>query len=204
MAHILESTEIKKKWPIYNQSQKSREDTFGIFLYEDQNGYHRLAIEKNKQQLKPVFTFHYLTDGHALLRKLIPAFELCPRLCFLQTAGEVCEGMREEYCHGACEHLEDPSSYNKRVAKAIASLQTEPTFAIIENGLNGDDQSCVLVWKGSFYGMGYIPLDTQLTDPEDVRNLLTPYKENLFIRNLVNAYAAKHPEKVRRLDLVNS
>lgn len=200
MAHILESTEIKKRWPVYNHSQKRWEDSYGIFMYEDQNGYHRLAIEKNKKQLRPVYSFHYLVDGHALLRKLIPAFQLCPRLCFLQTGGSECEGRKETYCLGACDQLEEPSLYNERVQLAIDSLKKEEaSYAIIEQGLSGDDQSCVLVWEGKFYGMGYIPNNTQIVEPEDIKSLVTPYKENLFIRNLVNAYAAKHPEKVRRL-----
>ena len=49
MACILESTEIKKIWPIFNHSQKRWEDIYGIFMYEDQNGYQRLAIEKNRK-----------------------------------------------------------------------------------------------------------------------------------------------------------
>lgn len=43
MAAILESTEIKRLWPAFNTSQKKAEDLFGIFVYEDQNGYMRLA-----------------------------------------------------------------------------------------------------------------------------------------------------------------
>jgi DNA polymerase-3 subunit epsilon len=45
--------------------------------------------------------------------------------------------------------------------------------------------------------MGYIPTDIQVSEPEELKNFLTPYKENLFIRNLVNGYAAKFPEKVK-------
>ena len=39
MACILESSEIKRLWPVFNYSQKRWEDEFGIFTYEDQNGY---------------------------------------------------------------------------------------------------------------------------------------------------------------------
>ena len=74
MAHILESAEIKRLWPIFNYSQKNGENVYGIFSYEDQNGYLRLAIEKNRQQLKPHYTFHYLADGHSILRKLPGSF----------------------------------------------------------------------------------------------------------------------------------
>jgi DNA polymerase-3 subunit epsilon len=199
MAHILESTEIKKLWPVFNYSQKNAERVYGIYLYEDQNGYYRLAIEKNKKHLKPVHTFHYLTDGHSILRKLIREYNLCPKLCFLQRDGAVCEGIKEKYCLGACEQEENIHEYNGRVEKAIESLSTKPTFAIIDNGLRAEEQSCILVWEGKFYGMGYISSDIQISDPQELKDLLTPYKENLFIRNIVHGYAARFPGKVKNL-----
>jgi DNA polymerase-3 subunit epsilon len=64
MAAILESTEIKRLWPIFNTSQKRQEEIFGIFVYEDQNGYMRLAIEKKRKYSNPVYTFHYKVDGY--------------------------------------------------------------------------------------------------------------------------------------------
>lgn len=200
MAHILESTEIKKLWPIFNYSQKGWEDTYGIFAYEDQNGYMRLAIEKNKKQLTPVCTFHRLIEGHDLMRKMIRNFQLCPKLCFMQTGQEKCEGIKEGYCKGACEQKEKALKYNYRVLEAIESLQTKPSFAIIEEGLNADEQSCILVIKGKFYGMGYINTDVQVTNLSTLQNLLTPYKENNYISNLINSYVLKYPGKVRILE----
>ena len=67
MAQILESTEIKKHWPRFNHSQKHWEDVYGIFTFEDQNGYLRLAIEKNKKYVKPVHTFQTLAEGHTIV-----------------------------------------------------------------------------------------------------------------------------------------
>ena len=136
-----------------------------VFLYEDQNGYLRLAIEKNKKQLKPVCTFHYLVDGHAILRKIIREFNLCPKLCFMQTDHGKCEGIKEKYCFGACELKEESADYNNRVMEAITSLQAQPSFAIFEKGLNANEKSCILVWKGKFFGMGYLPADIQITEP---------------------------------------
>src|SRR5258708_14334310 len=137
MACILESSEIKRLWPIFNYSQKRWEDVFGIYTYVDQNGYLRLAIEKNKKQLQPVHSFHYLVDGHSILRKLIKDFNLCPRLCFMQKATEPCDGT----CSGACEQKEKPPEYNERVKQAIDSFNEKPSFAILDRGLNGDDKS---------------------------------------------------------------
>jgi DNA polymerase-3 subunit epsilon len=202
MACILESTEIKKLWPIFNYSQKRREEFFGIYAYEDRNGYMRLAIEKNKPQLEPVYRFNKLIDGHDALRKLIREFELCPKLCFLQLGNEKCVGVNEGYCHGACESKEGPDKYNYRVLEAIESLKAQPSFAIIERGLSGNDHSCVLMLKGELYGMGYIPQDTQINDVETLKGFMTRYRDNSYVRNLVLNYAEKFPEKVRNLEEV--
>ncbi len=204
MACILESTEIKKRWPVFNSSQKRWEDVYGIYLYEDQNGYLRLAIDKNRKRLNPVYTFHYLVDGHAIIRKLIKDFKLCPKLCFLQKDPGKCEGINEGYCSGACEQLELPATYNSHVEKACESLRYHPSFAIVDKGLNGEDQSCILVLEGNFYGMGYIPTDVPISDIEVVKDHLTTYRENSFIRNLVNGYAARFPDKVIMLETISS
>jgi DNA polymerase III subunit epsilon len=200
MASILESTEIKKRWPIFNSSQKRWEDIYGIFLYEDQNGYQRLAIDKNRKRLNPVHTFHYLVDGHAIIRKLIKDFNLCPKLCFLQKDPGKCEGIREEYCFGACEQKESAVAYNERVKKACDSLRTQPSFAIIDKGLNSEDISCILVIEGEFYGMGYIPADAQIKNSETLKDYLTIYKGNSAIRNLISGYAARFPDKIVMLN----
>ncbi len=200
MACILESTEIKKRWPIFNSSQKRWEDTYGIFSYEDQNGYLRLAIDKNRKRLNPIYSFHYLVDGHAIIRKLIRDYHLCPKLCFLQKDNGHCEGINEGYCKAACQQLENPFDYNKRVNEACAALRSQPSFAIIDKGINGEDQSCILVCDGTFYGMGYLPADVMITNPESLKDYLTMYRENSFIRNLLNGYAARFPSKIIKFE----
>jgi len=160
--------------------------------YEDQNGYLRFAIEKNKKHLAPVHSFHYLVDGHSMLRKLIREFHLCPRLCFMQSSNEPCG----QECLGACDQREKPETYNKRVEEAMQALSSKPSFAIVDNGLNGDDRSCILVLNGKLYGMGYIPSDTPISDAETLKDHLQPYKENSFIRNLLHGFAARYPSKL--------
>lgn len=200
MACILESSEIKKRWPVFNSSQKRWEDIYGIFLFKDQNGYHRLAIDKNRKRLNPVYTFHYLVDGQAIIRKLIRDFNLCPKLCFLQNDNGTCEGIKEKYCFGACDQKETPEEYNERVTRASASLQSHPSFAIIDKGLNSEDKSCILVLNGEFYGMGYIPADAQISSIETIIDYMTVYKETSIIRNMVYGYAARFSGKVIMLN----
>jgi len=200
MACILESAEIKKRWPIFNSSQKRWEDVYGIYSYEDQNGLLRLGIDKNRKRLNPVHTFHYLADGHALLRKLIREYNLCPKLCFMQKDPGACDGRQEGYCYGACEQQEPAALYNARVQAAITSLKAQPSFAIIDQGLNGEDRSCILVTEGKFFGMGYLPAGVTAEDPETVKQYITMYRENSYIRNLVFGFAARFPQKIIKLD----
>jgi len=197
MASIMESAEIKKFWPEFNYSQKRREDSYGIYSFEDQNGYLRLAIEKNKKLLNPVHTFQYLVDGHSILRKLIREFDLSAKLCFLQK--DFGAEADEDNGSASIEVKEKAEEYNKRVAEAIASLSVRPSYAIIDKGLNDDEYSCILIDNGKFYGMGYLSSEIQITDPEQIKEYITPYKENGFIHKLVNSYAMKFPSKVVHL-----
>jgi DNA polymerase-3 subunit epsilon len=82
------------------------------------------------------------------------------------------------------------------VERAIRSLHGSPSFAIMDQGMNGDDRSCVLVIEGAFYGMGYIPKGMVAADTKSLLPYITPYRENSYIRNLVTGHAARFPEKV--------
>jgi DNA polymerase-3 subunit epsilon len=196
MAFILESIEIKKIWPEQNHSQKRFEPTFGLYSFEDRKGYMRLCIEKKKKNLRPLYTFNLIAEGHGLLQKLMQQFQLCPKLCFLQAENIPCQLLHEKKCHGACEQQESAKDYNKRVAECIRHLDKElPSFALIDNGLGQEEQSCILMEKGRFYGMGYVPADISITTIEELKYRITPYAENDYIRGLVYQHAARYPFK---------
>ncbi len=196
MAFILESIEIKKIWPEQNRSLKRFEQTYGLYAFEDQKGFIRLGIEKKKKNLPPLYTFGLLMEGQGLLRKLIPKFGLCPKRCYLQSEQVGCQGEGQFSCDGICERVESPESYNRRVQDCINHLQKElPSFAILDQGLEEAQQSCILMERGRFYGMGYLPSDSAVHTMDDLKDYLTPYLENDYIRGLVYSHAAKYPYK---------
>ena len=197
MACILESTEIKHLWPAFNNAQKKPEDVYGIFMYEDQNGYMRLAIEKRRKNSNPVYTFHFKVDGHGVLKKLIREFSLCPKLCFIQTDNERCTGIDEGHCHGACEKQETATVYNTRVLEAIASLTKRPSYVVLDKGLSENELSCIMVVQGAFFGMGYLPKDFTEITYDAIKDYLKPYKENSYIRTLLHSHFTKFPDQVR-------
>ena len=81
MAFLLECIEIKRLWPVYNRSLKRFEPAYGLYVYEDRNGYLRLVLEKKKRQMVPVYTFSRMEDGRQLFQRLVREAELCPKLC---------------------------------------------------------------------------------------------------------------------------
>jgi DNA polymerase III subunit epsilon len=200
MAAILESTEIKRLWPVFNTSQKRQEEAFGFFVYEDQNGYLRLAIEKKRKNSNPVYTFHYKVDGYGVLKKLMKQFSLCPKLCFVQTDNDECIGIIEEHCRGACQRKEAPNDYNERVLEAIASLTQRSSYLVIDKGLTDSELSFIMVDQGTFLGMGYLPRDLQQISRETIQEYIKPYRENSFIRTLLLSHANNYPSQITSLD----
>jgi DNA polymerase III subunit epsilon len=196
MAFILESIEIKKIWPEQNRSQKRFEQTYGLYAFEDRRGYLRLCIEKKRKNITPFYTFGLLIEGHNLLVKLCKQFQLCPKKCFLQADNTPCLFKQENNCEENCEQNEDTVSYNHRVQECLLYLQNElPSFAILEEGLNHGERSCILMEKGRFYGMGYVPDHVTTEKIEELKGHITPYSENEYIRGLIYAYAARYPYK---------
>ena len=196
MAYLFECIEIKRLWPKYNRSLKRFEQVYGLYLFEDQNGYLRLAIEKRKKHMLPVYTFSLLAEGQSLLRKLIKQYELCPKLCFMQTDDSKCQGIHEHYCHGACEQKESRDIYNMRLGEAVRSLtESLPSFVLADNGRDRTEQSYVLIERGKFYGMGYLGSDIAVRDIEGLKDHITAYPENDYMRGLVYQYAARWPDK---------
>lgn len=180
MALILESAEIKRLWPEHNRSQKRFEHSYGLYSFEDQNGYLRLCIEKKKKHLQPLYTFSVLQQGYMLLRKLVKEFMLDEGLCYIHKT--------------ACTISEEPAVYNQRVLHAVTTLQQQlPTFALLGTGTYETQQGCLLVEQGRFYGMGYLPESYTVSNINDLKSSLTQYPDNEYIRGLVYQFAEKFP-----------
>ncbi len=198
MAFILEAIEIKRLWPAYNRSLKRFEHAYGLYSFDDQNGYLRLALDKKNKFSKPFYTFNKILDGQALLKNLIAEFNLCPKLCFVQRNNEPCISINEQICKKACEQIESPASYNERVIIALSKLKSAlPSFMVIDGGRNSAEKSCILIEEGQFYGMGYVSTDLKDQDITDLKKYLTPYASNDYIRNMVFNYSIRYPHKIR-------
>lgn len=197
MASLLESAEIKHRWPRFNAAQKKKEDSFSLFTFTDQHGYIRLALDKTKKNVSSLLQFSHQTEGHAVIRKMAKQHQLCLSLCFLHSQKGACEGVSLQQCKGACQQKESPVTYNARVQLAIEELVKEANFLIVDKGRNPKEKSTILVEKGIFYGMGYIPTTLNEADISTLKMHLTPYRSNRYIQQTIDDFRANFPDKIQ-------
>ncbi|ETZ21572.1 exonuclease domain-containing protein [Pedobacter sp. V48] len=196
MAFILEATEIKKLWPANNRALKRFEQKYSLYAFEDQKGYIRLGIDKFKKNTPALYSFNTILEGHNLLKVLIKEHLLCEKLCFIQRNRQACTAHEEGRCTGACVGKESAAAYNVRVKYAIEDLKKMlPTFAVIDKGRTEDEQSCLLVEEGKFYGMGYISHHADINAPEELKSALQPYPSNDYILHMILSHTEQFPQK---------
>lgn len=195
MASVLETIEIKRLWPKYNRAIKGYEASYGLYMYEDGNGFIRLAIDRKHKHLEAVKFFYNKYEGMAEIKRIANEFGLCYKLCFIDRSADA--ACSSENCKGACRQQEKSETYNTRVLKAVEQMKKElPSFAIREKSYFNNQDCCILMEDGKFYGMGYVDADFDLSLKNDLRTKLQTYPEYDFVRNLIKRYAAEQPEKV--------
>ncbi|MCX2574398.1 exonuclease domain-containing protein [Pedobacter sandarakinus] len=198
MALILEANEIKRLWPENNRTMKRYEHKYDLYVFEDQNGYQRLAIDKHKKNNKAIQSFNSLLEGYNFLNDLVEKYHLCAKLCYLQKTATKCLAHDNGQCFGACSGIETVAVYNKRLNSALSEVQqSQPSFAIVDDGRKENELSCLMVEKGKFYGMGYFTDMQYLSNGlASLKTELATYQSNSYILNLILNYAAQFPHKL--------
>ena len=193
-AIVLESAEIKRLWPKYNYSQKQPAQKFALYQFEDNRGYLRLAIDKKKKNIPSLYCFNLLHEGLVMLKKMIEEFALDEKLCFID---------KTPINEKDISFLDPPMVYNGKIKKAIEALEEQlPTFAVMDKGLKAGDKLCLLIERGSFWGMGYLPSSTAITTADELKMYLNPYADNDTIRNSIYSFVEKNPGK--RISLLST
>ncbi|MFT3980110.1 MAG: exonuclease domain-containing protein [Ferruginibacter sp.] len=186
-ALVLESAEIKRLWPKYNYSQKQPAQKFGLYSFEDGKGYIRLAIDKKKKNLRAHYHFNLLHEGLVMLIKMAEQFELDKKLCYID---------KTPITEKDIEFLDPPSHYNGKVKQALEELERQlPTFALVDEGLAENEKLYMLIERGSFWGMGYINAGQTINTLDALKEQLSPYADNDFIRNAVYSFVEMNPDK---------
>ena len=81
IALLLESEEIKRKFPKFNNAQKLWDRNYCIFKYIDQKGYIHLAIERYNVKKEVLKVFPDILSARSFLQEKMLEFELCAKYC---------------------------------------------------------------------------------------------------------------------------
>jgi DNA polymerase III subunit epsilon len=201
IALILESQEIRRLWPKYNLAQKYKVEEWGIFDYEDRNGYLRFCVNAIKKGTKPLITFTSKGDAWNFMWEKVKEFDLCPKLSGLQLAKGLCFSHQSGACKGACQGIESVKKYNKRAQKSIDSFfEVGESVAIIGQGRKMEEKSLVLVENGNYLGFGFLPKEETIGSMESARNFIKLSKDNRVVQNLVNSYL-RNPKEAKIITL---
>jgi DNA polymerase III subunit epsilon len=189
IALIFESQEIRRLWPKYNLAQKQKTEEWGIFEYEDRNGYKRFSVNQVSRGSRPLVKLATKGDAWNFLWEKVREFELCPKLCGLQVAKGLCFNFQTGECHGACMCVEPEKNYNHRVDQALFAFTNRgSTAAIIGRGRNSEEQSLILVDKGNYCGFGFFDKDVAINDFESAKTYVRSSVETPTVQNLINSY----------------
>jgi DNA polymerase-3 subunit epsilon len=191
IALLYECNEIKKLYPKYNQALKTNQGYYGLFRYEDQNGYIRLAFNKVTKNTSPEMVFFNESEVRNFVGKLVREFELCPKLCSLHNAPTACYNFPIGLCKGACCSQESTETYNARTEKALQSSKKRPTFAIRGKGRTPDEISWVVVENGNYKGFAFSDFYTPITTLEDIKNILTKQTHSPDTERIIAMYFPK-------------
>ncbi len=197
LALLLESSEIKTKYPKYNRSQKNKKDAIGLFSYEDQKGIIHLAFNKLKLVPNTLMNFYSVAACRNFLEKLCKEFTLCPKYCHLQTNVKACFHHQLKECKGVCCDRESVNDYNIRVQNAIDSIGLSLENRVIkEQGRTKNEIGFALILGGSYQGFGFIDktIAASFTNPEDYQFYLQPKKDNRDIQRILASYLKKKEE----------
>lgn len=189
IALILESQEIRKLWPRYNQAQKYRAEVWGIYDYEDRNGFLRFSVNLVTRGSHPLIRFSTKGDAWNFLWQKVREYNLCPKLSGLQVAKGLCFEYQTGGCNGACMGVETAGEYNGRAGQAVRSFHEKGnSVAIIGKGRDAHEQSLVLVEEGIYFGFGFLNRDVAIADVESARTYVRRSVETPTVQNLINSY----------------
>jgi len=193
IAQLKECEEIKTNKPIYNRALTKTLYLAQLESFVDENGYINLKIAKADARKKYITTFTNLQQARNNLFKITENYGLCQKLTGLYKSTEPCFSQTIKECNGACIQEESKEEYNKKVSAFIEKNSYENQhMLIIDRGRDIEERSVVYVEKGIFRGIAFFNLNYQIHNPEVLKSLLTPMKNNKDAQHIIQGYLRKN------------
>ena len=200
IALLLESEEIKRKFPRYNNAQKLWDRNYCIFRYTDQNGYVHLAIERFNRKKDVLKVFPDFLSARNFLHQKVIAHRLCAKYAHLQTVRnqkQACHNHELGFCDGACIGLEDTESYNGKIYAAIETFdESESTYYVIGKGRTEVEKSVVYVEKGHYLGFGFFDENTH-RDWNEIKDVIKWRPDTPDVQRILTGYLSRNSKDIK-------
>ncbi|WP_246535415.1 exonuclease domain-containing protein [Litoribacter ruber] len=197
LALLLEALEIKRLWPKYNRAQKRPSHSWGIYTYEDGNGYQRIQVGKVQKALKPIMTFYSHAEAWAEVQSGVRAFGFCPKLAGIQKSAHECYDYPLGKCEGACLGKESPETYNLKMEEWLNQGTVVSKQLLIKSaGRTRDEHAAIVFDNGILKAYGFISQEMEV-QAESILDYLTPVKPVLETGLILRSFLSRE-----KLDMV--
>lgn len=195
VALLLESEEIKKYQPVYNRTQLRNSFQYGIFGSLEIDGYLHFETRKLSGKGWPSDPFVVCSseeESNKILGRLVKKYSLCPHITGLERKlhpEKPCFDYTLQRCQGACIGREPAEAYNERAALAMHSWQfRHPNLFIFDKGRHREEKTIICIENGNYRGYGFADADLLGTNPEVIRDFITPKRPNREVNRLIHRY----------------
>ncbi|OFY82589.1 MAG: hypothetical protein A3F72_00445 [Bacteroidetes bacterium RIFCSPLOWO2_12_FULL_35_15] len=173
IALLLESEEIKKHKPKFNNRRKAESFTHSIDWFKDDKGIINFKIVEYENAENALMSFTTYFSARERLETLLDENSLCLRYCGLTDDEAICFNHQIKKCNGICAGEEEIEIYNKRATEILKRFIFEHSnFAIIDKGRTTDERSLILIENGQYNGFGYFDEYALLNSKEDFKNII--------------------------------
>lgn len=200
IALLKESEEIKINKPVYNRAQRRTGYQWGIYYFENKNGY--ICFEaralKDDKQLLSVFTSKERAKNQ--LKSLVDKYNLCQKFSGLYDASGCCFHYQIGMCKGACCEEEVPAAYNIRAREAMNGFVfSSENFLLIDCGRNNNERTVVKIINGKYRGYGFFDINEVGFGLNAIHEAIKPAEDNRDIQIILKGYLKKNNvEKIIR------
>lgn len=189
IALLIESFEIKDNKPFYNRAQKRSGFQWGIFVFNDKDGYFNYRYGLIDSDEIPLSVFTSKEKAKSKLASLVETYNLCQKLTGLYETAGPCFQFHVGICKGACCGREPAEEYNVRAARAAEEfIFTQRNFFIIDKGRDADEKCAVKVVNGKYAGYGYFNINDMGFGLSAVHECIKPSPDNRDIQVILKHY----------------
>jgi DNA polymerase III subunit epsilon len=184
---LLESDEIKRLYPIYNQAQKYDSGNYILTDYTDQRGIMHIQLTKSHPSLPSHMVFRSFDAARSFMFRFMEDHHLCPKYCGMQTGHGPCFDFQIKKCKGVCAGAEKVAVYNRRAKKALKEIkETTETKIIVDQGRTFNEKSVVLIENGVYLGFGYFEGPEEVNTIEQARAIIQPFRHTADVQRILS------------------